>query len=137
MQAKTILLVEDQIDFSAVQRANLERHGYHVLAVEDGLEAVRYAREHHPHVILMDLSLPSLDGLSATRELKRDPETSAIPVILLTAHAYGSVGRRAREAGCASFIPKPCEPRRVLEEVRELIGPAEEPVQTAIPDNRG
>jgi two-component system, cell cycle response regulator DivK len=129
MQVKTVLLVEDQLDFLAVQKTYLERHGYHVLAVEDGAEAIRCAREHRPHVILMDLSLPNLDGLSATRELKQYPETRGIPVVLLTAHAYGSAGRRAREAGCAAFVPKPCEPRRVLDEVRELIGPAEEPVQ--------
>jgi len=129
MQAKTVLLVEDQIDFLAVQKTYLERHGYRVLAVEDGAEAIRCAREHHPHVILMDLSLPHLDGLSATRELKRDPATSEIPVVLLTAHAYGSAGRRAREAGCAAFVPKPCDPRRVLDEVMELIGPPREVVQ--------
>jgi CheY-like chemotaxis protein len=79
-------------------------------------------------VILMDLSLPSLDGLGATRELKLDPDTREIPIVLLTAHGYGSVGRRAREAGCATFLPKPCEPRRVLQEVEHLIGPAEAPV---------
>jgi two-component system, cell cycle response regulator DivK len=128
MVTKTILLVEDQIDFLAVQKLYLERHGYTVLAVEDGLEAVRCAREHLPNVILMDLSLPSQDGLEATRQLKGDPETSEIPVILLTAHGYGSVGRRAREAGCAAFVPKPCEPRRVLQEVERLIGPAHAPV---------
>lgn len=120
---KTILLVEDQIDFLAVQKLYLERHGYRVVAAEDGVEALRCAREQQPHMILMDLSMPRLDGLTATRELKRDPATSAIPVILLTAHAYGSAGRRAREAGCAGFIPKPCEPQRVLREVENLIGP--------------
>ena len=129
MPSKTILLVEDQIHFLAIQKAYLERHGYRVLAVEDGAEALPFAREHQPNVILMDLSLPSMDGLSATRELKQDPSTRSIPVVLLTAHAYGSAGRRAREAGCAAFVPKPCEPRRVLDEVRQLIGPSEEYVQ--------
>ncbi|MEX2582392.1 MAG: response regulator [Gemmatimonadota bacterium] len=126
MQSKTVLLVEDQIHFLAIQKAYLERHGYRVLAVEDGAAAVRFAREHRPNVILMDLSLPHVDGLTATRTLKQDPDTSAIPIVLLTAHAYGSAGRRAREAGCAAFIPKPCEPSRVLDEVQYLIGPSGE-----------
>lgn len=124
MAKKTILIVEDQIDFLAIQKLYLERHGYRVLAVEDGLEAVRCAREHLPNVILMDLSLPNLDGLGATRRIKEDPDTSGIPVVLLTAHGYGSAGRRAREAGCAAFVRKPCEPGRVLQEVERLIGPA-------------
>ncbi|HUE96056.1 MAG TPA: response regulator [Longimicrobiaceae bacterium] len=72
----------------------------------------------------MDLSIPSIDGLAATRELKRDPTTAAIPVVMLTAHAYGSAGRRAREAGCVGFLAKPCDPQRVLREVQRLIGPA-------------
>lgn len=125
MATKTILLVEDQIDFLAVQKLYLERNGYQVVAAEDGVEGLRSAREHHPNVILMDLSMPRLDGLTATRQLKEDPTTSEIPVILLTAHAYGSAGRRAREAGCAAYIPKPCEPKRVLMEVEKLIGKAE------------
>lgn len=128
MPNKTVLLVEDQIDFMAVQKLYLERNGYKVLSAEDGVEAVKCARKHHPNIILMDLSMPSMDGLSATRALKSDPATRDIPIILLTAHGYGSVGRRAREAGCAGFVPKPCEPRRVLEEVEHLIGPAAEPV---------
>src|SRR5690606_35778479 len=129
MSMKTVLLVEDQIEFLAVQKHYLERNGYQVLSAEDGVEAIRCARENRPNVILMDLSMPKLDGLTATRKLKEDPATSEIPVILLTAHAYGSAGRRAREAGCAAFVPKPCDPRRVLDEVMELIGPPREVVQ--------
>lgn len=128
MATKTILLVEDQLDFLAIQKMYLERHGYHVVAVEDGLEAVRCAREFQPSVILMDLSIPSLDGLTATRELKRDPSTSGIPVIMLTAHGYGSAGRRAREAGCSGFLAKPIDPLRVLREVQRLIGPGNLPI---------
>ncbi len=126
MRDKTILLVEDQIEFRAIQKVYLEQQGYRVVAADDGNQGVQAAREYRPNIILMDLSMPKKDGLSATRELKSDPSTSHIPVILLTAHAYGSAGRRAREAGCAAFVPKPCDPRRVLQEVQQLIGPAGE-----------
>ena len=120
MEMKTVLLVEDQLDFLAVHKLYLERHGFRVVTAEDGRTAVLRAREHHPHVILMDFSIPLLDGIGATAQLKRDPDTRDIPVVLLTAHTYGTVGRRAREVGCAGFISKPCDPRRVLDEVRKL-----------------
>lgn len=122
MQHKTVMIVEDQLEFLAIYKLYLERHGYRVVAAEDGEVAVRFAREHRPNVILMDLSMPRLDGIEATRELKRSPETRDIPVVLMTAHTYGSVGRRAREAGCVGFVAKPCEPRRILQEVQQLIG---------------
>lgn len=121
MEVKTILLVEDQLEFLAVHKLYLERHGYRVLTAEDGESAILAAQQHRPNVILMDFSIPQLDGIRATEQLKEDPRTSSIPVVLLTAHTYGSVGRRAREAGCAAFISKPCEPRRVLDEVRKLV----------------
>lgn len=121
---KTVLIVEDQIEFLAVQKIYLERHGYRVLAAMDGEEGVRSAREHRPDLILMDFTIPLLDGLGATAELKCDQATRHIPIVLLTAHTYGSVGRRAREVGCSGFVAKPCEPRRVLEEVERRIGPA-------------
>lgn len=122
MQSKTVLIVEDQIEFLAIYKLYLERNGYRVLVAEDGESAVRTAREHHPELILMDFSVPGLDGIGATEILKGDPATSDIPVLLLTAHTYGSVGRRAREAGCDGFISKPCEPRRILSEVAQRIG---------------
>jgi two-component system cell cycle response regulator DivK len=122
---KTILIVEDQLDFLAIHKLFLERHGYRVLAAEDGEEAIRCAREHLPDLILMDFSVPRLDGIGATQALKRDPDTRDIPVVLLTAHAYGSVGRRAKEAGCAGFVGKPCDPRRILQEVQQRIGAAD------------
>lgn len=125
MSNKTILLVEDQIDFLAIQKLHLERHGYRVLAAEDGTAALNSARKHQPNLILMDYSMPRMDGLSAAQELKKYPETREIPIILLTAHSYGSVGRRAREAGCVAFVGKPCDPRRILEEVQKVIGPAD------------
>lgn len=120
---KTVLIVEDQIEFLAIHKLYLERHGYRVLAAMDGEEGVRSAREHRPDLILMDFTVPGLDGLGATALLKGDRDTRDIPVVLLTAHAYGSVGRRAREAGCSGFVSKPCDPRRVLQEVSLRIGP--------------
>ena len=124
MQPKTVLMIEDQIEFLAIHKLYLERHGYRVLAAMDGEEGVRSAREHRPDLILMDFTVPRLDGLGATARLKRDQSTRDIPVVLLTAHPYGSVGRRAREVGCVGFVAKPCDPRRVLQEVERRIGPA-------------
>ena len=122
MMSKTILFAEDQLDFLAVNKLYLERHGYRVVAAENGEEAIRAAHECHPDLILMDFSMPRMDGIRATAAIKADPQTRDIPVIMLTAHSYGSVGRRAREAGCACFITKPCDPKRVLSEVESLIG---------------
>lgn len=122
MAAKTVLIIEDQIEFLAVNKLYLERHGYRVLAAENGEEGVRFARQHQPDLILMDFSIPLLDGIGATAALKRDAATREIPVLLLTAHSYGSVGRRAVEAGCAGYIGKPVDPQRVLREVQQRIG---------------
>jgi two-component system, cell cycle response regulator DivK len=120
MDGKTILIVEDQLEQRAINSLILQHHGYRVLAVENGADGVRSAREQQPDLIIMDLSIPGLDGFHATRQLKEDPATRDIPVVVLTAHSYGSVGRRAREAGCNAFLGKPCDPQRLLREV----GPA-------------
>jgi two-component system, cell cycle response regulator DivK len=126
MAAKTILIVEDQIELRAINALFLESHGYRVVAVEDGLQGVRSAREQRPDLIIMDLSIPVLDGFGATRQIKQDPSTREIPVLVLSAHSYGSAGRRAREAGCDGYIVKPCDPQRLLREVEQWIGPADE-----------
>jgi two-component system, cell cycle response regulator DivK len=123
MSDKTILIVEDQTELRTVNSLFLEKHGYRVLAVADGAEGVRSAREDRPDLIIMDLSVPVLDGFLATRQIKQDPATRNIPVVVLTAHSYGSAGRRARAAGCDGFLIKPCEPSRLLWEVQQRIGP--------------
>lgn len=128
MRMKTILIVEDQLETLAIHSLFLERHGYRVLRAEDGEEGICTAREHKPDLILMDLSIPRVDGLGATRTLKDDPQTGHIPIVVMTALPYGSVGKRAVAAGCDGFLAKPLEPRRVLYEVEQRIGPAEEPV---------
>ena len=99
MSSKTILFAEDQLDFLAVNKLFLERHGYRVVAAEDGEQAVLAAHEHRPDVIVMDFSMPRLDGIGATAALKTDPGTRDIPVIMLTAHSYGSGGRRRDMGG--------------------------------------
>lgn len=120
---KTVLIVEDQIEMRAIHAAYLQHHGYRVLEVGDGNDAVRVARAQLPDVILMDVSIPGMDGIHATAALKGDPATRDIPVVILTALPYGSAGPRARQAGCDGWLAKPCDPRRVLMEVQGRVGP--------------
>lgn len=122
--ARTVLIVEDQIEMRAIASAYLERQGYRVLATDNGADAIRQAREQHPDLIFMDVSIPGMDGIRATAELKRDPATRGIPVVILTAHPYGSVGKRAVDAGCDGWLNKPCDPRRLLQEVQRRVGTA-------------
>ncbi len=122
--ARTVLVVEDQIEMRAIAAAYLERHGYRVLATDNGADAVSKARTEQPDLIFMDVSIPGMDGIRATAELKRDPATRAIPVVILTAHPYGSVGKRAMDAGCDGWLNKPCDPRRLLQEVQRRVGTA-------------
>ena len=121
-EAKTVLIVEDQMEMRAINAMYLHHHGYRVLAADNGVDGLRAARETHPDLILMDISMPGMDGIRATEALKRDPETGAIPVLIITAHPYGSVGRRAVDAGCDGYLTKPCDPRRILQEVRNRLG---------------
>lgn len=119
---RTVLIVEDQLEMRAITTAYLEHQGYRVVSAGDGVEGLRRAREVHPDLILMDISIPGLDGIEATAALKRDPATRDIPIIIVSAHPYGSVGKRARDAGCDGWLNKPCDPRRVLEEVERRVG---------------
>ena len=116
----TILLVEDNADNQAIYRTILEHVGFTVIQAWDGEEGVRLARERLPDLIFMDVSIPKIDGLEATRLLKADPSTAAIPVVALTAHAMAEDRARAMEAGCDGYLAKPVEPRRVMEEARRF-----------------
>lgn len=121
--SRTILLVEDHEDNRIVYRTILEHYGYTVLLAGDGAEGVRLAREAHPDLVLMDVSIPVMDGWEATSVLKADPATASIPVIALTAHALATDRARAEEVGCDGYLAKPVEPRVVLAEVRRFLGP--------------
>ena len=116
-----VLIVDDYEEGREICAEYLAFRGYGVLTAEDGIEALEKCRKYHPDVILMDLSLPRLDGWETTRRLKSDPETADIPVIALTAHALSSAREKALEAGCDEVVTKPCIPRDLEEEVRRQL----------------
>lgn len=121
-EAAPLVLVVDDVDHGREIFAEyLEFRGFRVATAADGLEALEKAFELKPDVILMDLSLPGIDGWEATRRLKQDDRTRAIPVIALTAHALASAHDRAREVGCNSVVTKPCLPKELEQEVRRQL----------------
>ena len=117
----TVLLVEDNADNQEIYRIILAHYGYAVLQAWDGERGVRMARDHGPDLILMDLTMPGMDGLEATRLIKADPSTAAIPVVALTASTRCEDVAAAQAAGCDGFLAKPVEPRRVADEVRRIL----------------
>lgn len=117
----TVLLVDDQIEMRSIHGAYLQLHGFKVLTAGDGDRALETARKHVPDVIVLDHSLPSRTGIEIARELRAQARTAKIPIIMMTAHTYGAVGKKAREAGCSSFLAKPCPPSRVLHEVQRFV----------------
>ena len=120
--APLVLIVDDYAEGREVCAEYLAFRGYRVATAEDGVEALDKTRELLPDVILMDLSLPRLDGWEASRQLKSDERTRHIPIIALTAHALQSARERAVEAGCSSVVTKPCPPRDLEAEVRRQLG---------------
>jgi two-component system cell cycle response regulator DivK len=117
----TILLVEDNEDNQEIYRIILAHHGHEVLQAFDGEAGVELARTHVPDLILMDLTMPVLDGIEATRLLKADPATAHIPIIVLTAHTQHEDVAAAEEAGCDAYLAKPVEPAKVASEVRRVL----------------
>ena len=116
-----ILLVEDQADLRQLYAHHLVMAGFDVIEAENGEEAIASASSHAPNVILMDLSLPVIDGWEATRRLKADPQTAHIPIVALTAHDGSGELQRATRAGCDWFVPKPCPPDALIAEVRRVL----------------
>jgi two-component system cell cycle response regulator DivK len=116
-----ILLVEDNEMNRDMLSRRLARKGYEVAIAVDGQQGIDMARSEAPDLILMDMSLPVLDGWEATRQLKAAPDTKAIPVIALTAHAMVGDREKAVEAGCDDFDIKPIEFPRLLEKIEGLL----------------
>ena len=119
----TILYVEDNDDNVFMLRPRLERQGFRVLVATDGGSGLGAARQERPDLILMDLSLPVLDGWEATRRLKADAATRGIPVIALSAHAMAGDRERALAPGCDDYDTKPVTFKRLLEKIRALLPP--------------
>lgn len=116
-----ILLVEDNEMNRDMLSRRLAKRGYEVLIAVEGEQGVALARTGSPDLVLMDMSLPVLDGWEATRRLKSDPATRAIPIIALTAHAMAGDREKAREAGCDDFDTKPVELPRLLSKIESLL----------------
>ena len=119
--AKILLVEDDEMNRDMLSRRLLKR-GYEVVIATDGQQGVDLARSEDPAIVLMDMSLPVMDGWTATRELKDDPATADIPVIALTAHAMSGDEEKARAAGCDDFDTKPVELKRLLGKIEGLIG---------------
>lgn len=116
----TVLLVDDVSDSREMYAFFLRAAGYAVHEAADGGDALQIALEFRPDVVVMDLSLPSMDGWTAIAALAATPETAGIPVIILSAHTFPADEQRAREAGAAAFLAKPCAPDELARQVRRV-----------------
>jgi CheY-like chemotaxis protein len=116
-----VLLVDDYSDAREMYGEYLEYSGYDVIEAANGIEALQRAVDDKPDIILMDLSLPVMDGWEATRRLKADERTAGIPVVALTGHALAGISDGAREAGCDSFVTKPCLPEDLVLEIKRVL----------------
>lgn len=119
-----ILYVEDNEDNIYMLSRRLQRKGFEVLVARDGEEAVEMVLREKPQLVLMDLSLPLLDGWEATRRIKAEEAVSSTPVIALTAHAMEGERERALAAGCDDFDTKPVDLKRLLGKINVLLGGA-------------
>jgi len=119
-----VLLVDDYPDAREMYSEYLQYSGFDVVEASNGMEALTRANESEPDIILMDLSLPVMDGWEATRRLKANNRTADIPVVALTGHALAGISDGARLAGCDAFITKPCLPEDLVKEIRRVLGHA-------------
>ena len=120
-QTRHILVVDDSEDMRDLIQRLLERAGYRVVLAADGQASLTQAKLHHPDLILMDLSLPDMDGWEAVGHLRKMPEFRSIPIIAVTAHVSPREAERAMAAGCTAHIGKPFDTRVLLGEVARLL----------------
>lgn len=134
---KIVLLVEDNEDNRIIYATALRYAGYGVLEAITGTQGVQQARDGAPDLILMDISVPELDGWEATAILKADPLTRHIPIVAVTAHALPDDAERSRKAGCDGYLAKPISPAALLTEVDRRFGrttPSYTPLRPADPE---
>jgi len=122
---KTVLLVEDNLHNRRIFSGVLTHYGFEVREAVNGEEALRSAVEKRPDLILMDLSLPVMDGWTASRKIKENDILSSIPIIALTAHAMSGDEQRALDAGCDAYLSKPISPKKVVAEVLRVLAEAD------------
>jgi two-component system, cell cycle response regulator DivK len=119
--AKILIVEDNEMNLDMLTR-RLSRRGYEIVSAIDGVEGLQLASYEHPDLILMDMSLPKMDGWEATRHLKANEETAGIPVIALTAHAMVGDREKAIQAGCDDYDTKPVELSRLLSKIETLLG---------------
>ena len=124
MSQKKILLIEDNQFNRKIVRDLLARQPYDLLEAHDGEAGVAAARRDRPDVIVMDVQLPKLSGLDATRALRADPDTAKIPIIVVTSFALSGDDKKAMDAGASAYLAKPYSPRQLLDTIRKMAGDA-------------
>lgn len=120
MAAKILIVEDNELNRDMLTR-RLQRHGFDIIAAEDGEVGIHLAHAEKPDLILMDMSLPVIDGWQATKNLKNDAETKTIPIIALTAHAMMGDREKALDAGCDDYDTKPIDIERLLAKIEKLI----------------
>jgi two-component system, cell cycle response regulator DivK len=121
MSDKTILNVEDNEFNRKIVRQLLAKTSYRLREAADGEAGMAAARESPPDLILMDIQLPKISGLEATRQLRGDPRTAAVPIIVITSFALSGDEQRAKDAGATAYLAKPYSPRELLAKIREIL----------------
>ena len=123
MAAKILLVEDNEMNRDMLSR-RLQRRGYEVLTAVDGESGLALTKSETPALVLMDMSLPGIDGWEATRRLKADERTRRIPVVALTGHALAGHSKGAKDAGCDSFLAKPCLPDQLVAEIKRMLSGA-------------
>lgn len=129
-KSELILVVDDFADNRDMYARFLEFSGYRAETAANGEEALQKAFALRPDAIVMDLSLPGLDGWEATRRLKKDGRTRATPVVAVTGHAFTGSEKSAKDAGCDGYVSKPCLPADLLTEIRRVLGGRRKPAKS-------
>ena len=119
---KKVLVVDDNEDNRQILIDLLSTAGYEIVEATNGTDAVALATSERPNLVLMDIQLPGIDGLEATRRIKATPQLANVPVIAVTSYALAGDDRKATEAGCDDYVTKPFSPRALLAKVRERLG---------------
>jgi two-component system cell cycle response regulator DivK len=121
MNQKTILYVEDNEFNRKIVKQLLAQTRYRLREAADGETGVRMAQEELPDLVLMDVQLPKMSGLEATRRLRADPRTAAVPIVVITSYALSGDAEKAKEAGATAYLAKPYSPRDLLAKIREIV----------------